>query len=123
MGSSVLGVILDSSIIIEAERLELNAGQLPPDKQPKELASVKRRCPVLPSPSWRMGSPPGQYHGGAAHLRRQAFLDDLKAALPGFTRVTAGYRRTRRQNWCCRVKLARGLTIPFEGSAHRGMCP
>ena len=79
MESAILGVILDSSVVIEAERQQLSVAQFL-----KQIAQkVGEREPALSSitvAELLHGIYPANTEERRA--RRRAFLDDLKAAMP-----------------------------------------
>jgi tRNA(fMet)-specific endonuclease VapC len=79
MESAVLGVILDSSVVIEAERQHLNVAQFL-----KHIAQAIGEHEAALSSITVAELVHGIYRADTAErrVRRRAFLDDLKAAVP-----------------------------------------
>jgi tRNA(fMet)-specific endonuclease VapC len=79
MESSLLGLVLDSSVLIAAERRKLTAAQAIEEVQ-RAVAEV----PVVLSAITIAEIGHGIYRANAPEirLRRRAFLDDLKATIP-----------------------------------------
>ena len=108
MGPAVLGVILDSSVAIEAERQRLGAAQF--------LKYIAARIGEREAALCSIGVAELAYgiHRANTPERRQvrrAFLDDLKAAVPVYpiTAVTAEIIGLINAE-----TSARGITIPFD---------
>jgi tRNA(fMet)-specific endonuclease VapC len=79
MESSLLGLVLDSSVLIAAERHKLTAAQAI-----EEVRRAVGEVPVVLSAITVAEIGHGIYRANAPEirLRRRAFLDDLKATIP-----------------------------------------
>lgn len=108
MDAANLGVILDSSIVIEAERQHLNAAQFLKQIIGKigemEAALCSITVAELVHGIYRANTP-------ERRARRRAFLDDLKAAVPIYpiTGDTAELIGKIDAEWS-----VTGVTIPFD---------
>jgi predicted nucleic acid-binding protein len=98
---AVLGVILDSSIVIEGERRHLNVAQFLKVILPKigetEVALCAITVAELAHGIYRAGTP-------ERHQRRRAFLDDWKAAgsrVPDYRWYRGVGGQDRRGVLCC----------------------
>ena len=79
MESAILGLVLDSSVLIAAERLEMTAAQAIENVQ-----QTVGEAPVVLSAVTVAEIGHGIYRGKTPQVRqrRRAFLDDLKATVP-----------------------------------------
>jgi hypothetical protein len=107
MESGPLGVILDSSFVIEADRQQLNVAQFLGQIVHK-LASGRRHCLPSPLPNSRMGST-----GRTRRIegRRRALLDELKASVPIYP-VTENTAKLLGKS--SGEPSAKGVTIPVD---------
>jgi len=108
MGSAVLGLILDSSVAIEAERQQLNAAQFL-----KQIAGQIGEREVALSAITVAELAHGIYRANTVDRRdrRRAFLDELKATVPVYP-VTA--KTAELVGKISGEAAAQGITIPFD---------
>jgi len=108
MESAILGVILDSSVVIEAERQQLNVAQF----LKQIVQKIGEREAALSSITVAE-LVHGIYRANTEErrARRRAFLDDLKAAVPVYpiTDNTADL-----VGKIGGESAAKGITIPFD---------
>src|SRR5580658_4650693 len=108
MESAILGVILDSSVVIEAERQHLNVVQFL-----KQIAQTIGEHEVALSSITVAELVHGIYRANTEErrTRRRAFVDDLKAAVPVYpiTDNTAELAGKLSGD-----SAAKGVTIPFD---------
>ena len=106
MESAVLGVILDSSVVIEAERQHLNVAQFL-----KRIAETIGEREAALSSIAVAELVHGIYRADTEErrVRRRAFLDDLKAAVPIYPDNTAEL-----VGKLSGESAAKGVTIPFD---------
>jgi predicted nucleic acid-binding protein len=108
MEASSLGVILDSSIVIEAERRRLNAAQIlkriAQEIGEMEVALCSITVAELAHGIYRADTP-------ERRERRRIFLDDLKAAVPVYS-ITDSTAELVGQIGA--ESSAVGVTIPFD---------
>ena len=108
MESTVLGVILDSSVVIEAERQHLNVAQFLNQIVRKigerEAALSSITVAELAHGIWRANTE-------ERRTRRRAFLDDLKAAVPIYPITDNTAELVGKING---EMSARGVAIPFD---------
>lgn len=108
MESAVLGVILDSSVVIEAERQHLNVAQFL-----KQIGqTIGEREAALSSISVAE-LVHGIYRADTEErrARRRAFLDDLKAAVPVYPITDNTAELVGKLSG---ESAAKGVTIPFD---------
>jgi tRNA(fMet)-specific endonuclease VapC len=88
MESALLGLVLDSSVLIAAER-----GKLRPDQAIESVQKTVGEIPIVLSPLTVAEIGHGIYRANTPEIRqrRRAFLDELKATVPthAVTEVTA----------------------------------
>jgi tRNA(fMet)-specific endonuclease VapC len=108
MESTKLGVILDSSIAIEAERLQLNVGQFLRQLIQKIGEQEVALCSITVAELVH-----GIYRANTAERRdrRRRFLDELKAVLPVYSIADATAELVGKLS---AESSARGATIPFD---------
>jgi len=108
MESAVLGVILDSSVVIEAERQHLNVGQF----LKQIVQKIGERKAALSSITVAE-LVHGIYRADSVERRdrRRAFLDELKATVPVYP-VTADTAELVGKIGA--ESSAEGVTIPFD---------
>lgn len=108
MESAVLGVILDSSIVIEAERQQLDVTQFL-----KHIAQRIGEREVALSPITVAELAYGIYRANTAERRdrRRAFLDELKAAVPVYPITENTAELVGRIG---AESSAKGTSIPFD---------
>lgn len=108
MDSSVLGVVVDSSIVIEAERQRLNVARflkyLASRVGEREAALSAITVAELAHGIYRANSP-------QTHQIRRAFLDDLRAALPVYP-ITA--ETAELAGRISAETAQQGVNIPFD---------
>lgn len=108
MGPAILGVILDSSVLIDAERQQLNVAQFL-----KHLAEKIGESEAAVSSITVAELVHGIYRADTPEraARRRAFLDDLKATVPVYpiTDVTAEL-----VGRISGESSAQGVNIPFD---------
>jgi predicted nucleic acid-binding protein len=108
MEPASLGVILDSSVVIEAERRHLNVAQFPRQMVQKigetEVALCAITVAELAHGIYRADTP-------GRRERRRVFLDDLKAAVPVYP-ITDGTAELVGKIGA--ESSAAGVTIPFD---------
>jgi tRNA(fMet)-specific endonuclease VapC len=108
MEAAILGVILDSSIVIEAERQHLNAAQFLKQIIGKigemEVALCSITVAELVHGTYRADTP-------ERRQRRRAFLDELKAVLPVYP-ITDGTAELVGK--IDAESSATGVSIPFD---------
>jgi predicted nucleic acid-binding protein len=108
MEPSVLGVILDSSLAIEAERQQLTAAgflrQIIQTIGEREAALCSITVAELSHGLYRANTP-------ERHDHRRAFLNDLKSALPVYAITDATAELVGKLGG---QSAARGITIPFD---------
>jgi tRNA(fMet)-specific endonuclease VapC len=108
MEPAILGVILDSSVVIEAERQHLNAAQFLKQIVQKIGETEAALCSIsvaeLVHGIYRADTP-------ERRARRRAFLDDLKAAVPVHP-ITDGTAELVGK--IDAESSATGVTIPFD---------
>jgi tRNA(fMet)-specific endonuclease VapC len=108
MGSAVLGIILDSSVVIEAERQHLNVAQFL-----KQIAQTIGEREAALSSITVAELVHGIYRADTEdrRARRRAFLDDLKAAVPVYAITDNTAELVGRLS---AESAAKGVTIPFD---------
>jgi tRNA(fMet)-specific endonuclease VapC len=108
MESAVLGVILGSSVVIEAERQQLNVAQLL-----KQIAQKIGEREAALSSITLAELVHGIYRANTEErrARRRAFLDDLKAAVPVYSITDNTAELIGKISGESAVK---GVTIPFD---------
>jgi predicted nucleic acid-binding protein len=108
MEPAVLGLILDSSVAIEAERQQLNAAQFL-----KQIARQIGEREVALSAITVAELVHGIYRANTVERRdrRRAFLDELKATVPVYP-VTA--KTAELVGKISGEAAAKGITIPFD---------
>jgi predicted nucleic acid-binding protein len=108
MESAVLGVILDSSVAIEAERQRLNVAgflrQIAGTLGEQEAALCSISVAELAHGIYRANTP-------ERRERRRTFLDDLKAAVPVYPVTDVTCELVGRIGG---ESAARGVIIPFD---------
>src|SRR6266404_2764548 len=101
MEASHLGLVLDSSILIAAERRNLTA-----DQAIETVQKTVGEIPIILSSLTVAEIGHGIYRANTPEIRerRRAFLDELKATVPihPFTENTAGDRRPGRRRAGCK---------------------
>ena len=117
MESAILGVILDSSLVIEAERQQLNVAQFL-----KQIVQKLGEREAALSSITVAELVHGIHRANTAdrRARRRAFLDDLKATVPVYpiTENTAEL-----VGKISGESSAKGVTIPFDDLSDRDLCP
>ena len=115
MESAALGVILDSSVVIEAERQHLNVAQFL-----KQIAQTIGEREAALSSITVAELVHGIYRADTEerHARRRAFLDDLKAAVPVYPITDSTAELVGKLSG---ESAAKGVTIPF-GDLLIGAC-
>ncbi|MGA2433681.1 MAG: PIN domain-containing protein [Bryobacteraceae bacterium] len=108
MESAILGVILDSSVVIEAERQQLNAAQFL-----KQIAQKIGEREAALSSIGVAELVHGIYRANTAERRnrRRAFLDDLKASVPVYPITDTTAELVGKISG---ESAAKGLNIPFD---------
>jgi predicted nucleic acid-binding protein len=108
MESAVLGLILDSSVVIEAERQHLNVAQFL-----KQIVQSIGEREVALSSITVAELVHGIYRANTEErrARRRAFLDDLKAAVPVYSITDSTAELAGKLSGESAVN---GVTIPFE---------
>lgn len=108
MESAVLGVILDSSVVIEAERQHLNVAQFL--KQIGQTIGEREAALSCISVAELVH---GIYRADTEErrARRRAFLDDLKAAVPVYPITDNTAELVGKLSG---ESAAKGVTIPFD---------
>ena len=108
MESAVLGVILDSSAVIEAERQHLNVAQFL-----KQIAQTIGEREAALSSITVAELVHGIYRADTEQrrARRRAFLDDLKAAVPVYPITDSTAELVGKLS---AESAAKGVTIPFD---------
>lgn len=108
MESAILGVILDSSVVIEAERQQLNAAQF----LRQIVEKIGEREAALSSITVAE-MVHGIYRANTEErrARRRAFLDDLKAAVPVYPITDNTAELVGKISG---ESSAQGVTIPFD---------
>jgi predicted nucleic acid-binding protein len=108
MESAVLGVILDSSVVIEAERQQLDAAQF----LKRIVQKIGEREAALSSITVAE-LVHGIYRANTEErrARRRAFLDDLKAAVPVYPITDSTAELVGKISG---ESSAQGVTIPFD---------
>ena len=108
MEPAILGVILDSSTVIDAERLHLNVAQFLREIRrtigEREAALSSITVAELAHGIYRANT-------GERRARRRAFLDDLKAALPVYPVTENTAELVGKLSG---ESAAEGVTIPFD---------
>jgi len=108
MEPSVLGVILDSSVVIDAERQQLNAARFL-RRIAQTLGEREAALSVITVAELAHGI--CRADSEERRTRRRAFLDDLKAALPVYPITDTTAELVGRIGG---EAAARGATIPFD---------
>jgi predicted nucleic acid-binding protein len=108
MESAVLGVILDSSVVIKAEREHLNVAQFL-----KQIAQTIGEREAALSSITVAELVHGIYRADTEQrrARRRAFLDDLKAAVPVYPITDNTAELVGKLSG---ESAAKGVTIPFD---------
>ena len=108
MESAVLGVILDSSVVIEAERQHLNVAQFL-----KQISQTIGEREAALSSITVAELVHGIYRANTEErrVRRRAFLDDLKAAVPVYPITDNAAELAGKLSG---ESAAEGVTIPFD---------
>jgi len=108
MESAILGVILDSSVVIEAERQQLNVAQF----LKQIVQKIGEREAALSSITVAE-LVHGIYRANTEErrARRRAFLDDLKAAVPVYPITDNTAELVGKIGG---ESAAKGVTIPFD---------
>jgi tRNA(fMet)-specific endonuclease VapC len=108
MESAVLGVILDSSVVIEGERQHLNVAQFL-----KQIAQTIGEREAALSSITVAELVHGIYRADTKErrARRRAFLDDLKAAVPVYPITDSTAELVGKLSG---ESAAKGVTIPFD---------
>jgi tRNA(fMet)-specific endonuclease VapC len=106
--SALLGVILDSSVVIEAERNQLNVAQFL-----KQIAQTVGEQEAALSSITVAELVHGIYRADTKErkVRRRAFLDDLKAAMPVYPITDETAELVGKISG---ESSAMGVTIPFD---------
>jgi tRNA(fMet)-specific endonuclease VapC len=108
MESAILGVILDSSIVIEAERQQLNVGQFLRQIIEKIGEREATLCSITVAEMvhgiYRANTP-------EPRNRRRIFLDELKAAVPVYPVTDATAELVGKISG---ESSAKGVNIPFD---------
>jgi len=108
MEAASLGVILDSSLVIEAERQHLNAAEFLKHISSRITDTAVALCTITVAELAH-----GVYRADTAErrARRRAFLDDLKAAVPVYPITEATAELVGKTG---AEASATGATIPFD---------
>jgi tRNA(fMet)-specific endonuclease VapC len=108
MESAILGIILDSSVVIEAERQQLNVAQF----LKQIIQKIGEREAALSSITVAELAH-GIYRANTEErrMRRRGFLDDLKAAVPVYPITGSTAELVGKIGG---ESSAEGVTIPFD---------
>jgi len=108
MESAVLGVILDSSVAIEAEREHLDVARF---LRPIAQTTGEREAALCPISVAELAH--GVYRANTSERRerRRTFLDELKAAVPVYSITDVTAELVGRIG---AESSAKGVTIPFD---------
>jgi predicted nucleic acid-binding protein len=117
MESAILGLVLDSSVLIAAERRKLR-----PDQAIESVQKAVGEIPIVLCPLTVAEIGHGIYRANTAEIRqrRRAFLDELKATAPTHpvTEVTAEIIARLGVE-----EAAKGINLTARGSGDRSLRP